>query len=81
MLPSLTLDALRRLAGVDETAAAPAGGAIPTAAVREAPVPGGARPATTTPGWPIYAGAGAILLAIGGAAWAANRRRAGMGGP
>jgi hypothetical protein len=80
MLPPLTLDALRRLAGVDETAAAPAGGAIPTAAVREVPGPGGARPPASTPGWPIYAGAGAILLAIGGAAWAANRRRSGMGG-
>jgi hypothetical protein len=81
MLPALTLDALRRLAGVDDAAAAPAAGAIPTAAVREVPATGGKEPAASTPGWPAYAGAGAILLAIGGAAWAANRRRVGMGGP
>ncbi|HET7092374.1 MAG TPA: hypothetical protein VFI22_02825 [Thermomicrobiales bacterium] len=80
MLPALTLDALRRLAGVDEAAAAPAGDAIPTAAVREVPA-GEDRPAAPTPGWPVYAGAGAILLAIGGAAWGANRRRADSSGP
>ncbi|HEU0114806.1 MAG TPA: hypothetical protein VFQ80_09015, partial [Thermomicrobiales bacterium] len=73
-------DALRRLAGVDDGAAAPAAGALPTAAVREVPAAGGERPAPAPPGWPVYAGAGAILLAIGSAAWAANRR-ADMGGP
>jgi hypothetical protein len=81
LLPPLTLAALRTLAGVEDAAAAPEGAAVPTAALRQTAAPGGPPAAQAAPGWPLYAGAGAILLAIGGAAWAANRRRARMGEP
>jgi hypothetical protein len=75
-LPPLSLPELARLAGVDEAAAAPAGGAVPTAAVRgvgiDVATPEGSEPIA-------YVAAAAILVAIGGGALVLGRR--GRDGP
>jgi hypothetical protein len=67
-LPALSLADVARLAGADPSASAAAGRTV---------LPPGASPSPEAgSGWTTYAGAGAILAAIGGGALFAARRRA-----
>ena len=76
LLPAVTLADVTRLAGADANATAVVGVA-PPASVRTV-YPPGVEPAAPEPsqGWPVYAGAAGIVVAIGaGATLAARRRR------
>ena len=75
LLPAVTLADVARLAGAEQPATA-VDGVVPPAAVRTV-YPPGVEPAAPEPsqGWPVYAGAAGIVVAIGTASLFAARRR------